>query len=57
MAAECPKLSSQTCVAVGLGSRDTFASLKETCRKLGVRFWDYLQDGVRGLGKIPAAPT
>jgi hypothetical protein len=27
--------------------------LKKTCRKLGVRFWDYLQDRVRGLGKIP----
>ena len=33
--------------------RDTFASLKKTCRKLGVRFWDYLQDRVRGLGQIP----
>jgi hypothetical protein len=27
--------------------------LKKTCRKLGLRFWDYLQDRVRGLGKIP----
>jgi len=27
--------------------------LKKTCRKLGVRFWDYLQDRVRGLGQIP----
>ena len=33
--------------------RDTFASLKKTCRKLGVRFWDYLQDRVRGLGQLP----
>ena len=33
--------------------RDRFASLKKTCRKLGVRFWDYLQDRVRGLGHIP----
>jgi hypothetical protein len=33
--------------------RDTFASLKKTCRKLGIRFWDYLQDRVRRLGKIP----
>jgi hypothetical protein len=27
--------------------------LKKTCRKLGVRFWAYLQDRVRGLGQIP----
>lgn len=33
--------------------RDTFASLKKTCRKLGVRFWEYLQDRVRGLGQVP----
>ncbi len=38
--------------AAGRRCRDTFASLKKTCRKLGVRFWDYLQDRVRGLGQI-----
>ncbi len=34
-------------------ARDTFASLKKTCRRLGVNFWAYLQDRVRGLGQIP----
>ena len=36
-----------------VGVRDTFASLKKTCRRLGVNFWEYLQDRVRGLGKVP----
>jgi hypothetical protein len=47
------KLSGGTRNEAGRRCRDTFASLKKTCRKLGVRFWDYLQDRVRGLGKIP----
>jgi hypothetical protein len=47
------KISGGTRSAAGRRCRDTFASLKKTCRKLGVRFWDYLQDRVRGLGQIP----
>jgi Transposase IS66 family len=47
------KISGGTRNQAGRRCRDTFASLKKTCRKLGVRFWDYLQDRVRGLGKIP----
>jgi hypothetical protein len=47
------KLSGGTRNEAGRRCRDTFASLKKTCRKLGVRFWDYLQDRVRGLGQIP----
>jgi Transposase IS66 family len=47
------KLSGGTRNDAGRRCRDTFASLKKTCRKLGVRFWDYLQDRVRGLDKIP----
>jgi Transposase IS66 family len=47
------KISGGTRSAAGRRCRDTFASLKKTCRKLGVRFWDFLQDRVRGLGKIP----
>jgi hypothetical protein len=47
------KISGGTRSAAGRRCRDTFASLKKTCRKLGVCFWDYLQDRVRGLGKIP----
>jgi Transposase IS66 family len=47
------KISGGTRNDPGRRCRDTFASLKKTCRKLGVRFWAYLQDRVRGLGKIP----
>src|SRR5438128_1524925 len=47
------KISGGTRNEAGRRCRDTFASLKKTCRKLGVRFWDYLQDRVRGLGHIP----
>jgi hypothetical protein len=47
------KISGGTRNDAGRRCRDTFASLKKTCRKLGLRFWDYLQDRVRGLGPIP----
>jgi Transposase IS66 family len=47
------KISGGTRSEQGRRCRDTFTSLKKTCRKLGVGFWDYLQDRVRGLGKIP----
>lgn len=47
------KMSGGTRSDSGRRCRDTFASLKKTCRKLGVRFWDYLQDRIRGLGHVP----
>ena len=47
------KISGGTRSDAGRRCRDTFASLKKTCRKLGVRFWDYLKDRVSGLGQIP----
>jgi transposase IS66 family protein len=47
------KISGSTRSDDGRRCRDTFASLKKTCRKLGIRFWEYLQDRVRGLGKVP----
>jgi hypothetical protein len=47
------KISGGTRNDAGRRCRDTFASLKKTCRKLGLRFWDYLRDRVRGLGQIP----
>lgn len=47
------KISGGTRSEAGRRCRDTFASLKKTCRKLGVRFWEYLQDRVRGLGRLP----
>jgi hypothetical protein len=46
------KISGGTRSSAGRRCRDTFASLKKTCRKLGVNFWNYLQDRVRGLGKV-----
>jgi hypothetical protein len=47
------KISGSTRSDLGRRARDTFASLKKTCRRLGVNFWDYLQDRVRGVGQIP----
>ncbi len=47
------KISGGTRSSAGRCCRDTFASLKKTCRKLGIRFWDYLQDRLRGLGRLP----
>jgi Transposase IS66 family len=47
------KISGGTRSNAGRRCRDTFASLKKTCRKLGVRFWDYLHDRVRGRGQVP----
>jgi hypothetical protein len=46
------KISGSTRSDDGRRCRDTFASLKKTCRKLGIRFWDYLRDRVRGLGQL-----
>ena len=46
------KISGGTRSGVGRRCRDTFASLKKTCRKLGIGFWDYLTDRVAGLGQL-----
>jgi hypothetical protein len=51
------KISGSTRSASGRRCRDTFTSLKKTCRKLGVNFWAYLKDRIRGLEKIPWLPT
>jgi hypothetical protein len=47
------KISGGTRSEWGRRARDTFASLKKTCRELGVNFWAYLQDRVRGAGQVP----
>jgi len=47
------KISGSTRSDAGRRCRDTFASLKKTCRKLGVSFWSYLCDRISGLGTIP----
>jgi hypothetical protein len=47
------KISGGTRSDLGRRCRDTLASLRKTCRKLGVSFWDYLHDRLQGLGQIP----
>lgn len=47
------KISGGTRNAAGRAARDTFASLKKTCRKLGLSFWDFLADRVRQAESIP----
>jgi len=36
----------------GRQCQDTFTSLKKTCRKLGVSFWQYLKDRIEKTGDI-----
>ena len=47
------KISAGTRSDAGRRCRDTFLSLKTTCRKLGVTFWRYLRDRIRSLNDIP----
>ena len=47
------KISGGTRSEVGRRCRDTFSSLKKTCRKLGISFWDYLKDRLSGNNTIP----
>jgi hypothetical protein len=47
------KVSGGTRSDLGKQCRDTFASLKKTCRKLGISFWGYLVDRVEQHGAIP----
>jgi hypothetical protein len=47
------KISGSTRSDEGRRCRDTFASLKKTCRKLKVSFWEYLIDRVCGKKVIP----
>ena len=46
------KISGSTRSDPGRRCRDTFASLKKTCRKHGISFWDYLKDRVSGQNAI-----
>jgi hypothetical protein len=48
------KISGGTRSDEGRRCRDTFASLKKTCRKLGISFWEYLTDRL-GVGEQPIA--
>ena len=50
------KVSGGTRSDLGRQCRDTFASLKKTCRKLDVSFWQYLIDRVSLTNIIPPLP-
>jgi Transposase IS66 family len=50
------KISGGTRSKLGRQCRDTFSSLKTTCRKLGISFWDYLSDRISCTDKIPLLP-
>ena len=50
------KISAGTRSELGRRCRDTFVSLKKTCRKLGVSFWRYLQDRIRGMHEVLSLP-
>ncbi|OWK43892.1 hypothetical protein FRUB_03491 [Fimbriiglobus ruber] len=46
------KISAGTRGELGKRCRDTFLSLKSTCKKLGVRFTSYLQDRILKAGEL-----
>jgi hypothetical protein len=48
------KVSGGTRSELGRRCRDTFISLKKTCRKQGVSFWAYLNDRLSRAGRIPS---
>jgi hypothetical protein len=50
------KISAGTRGTLGQRCRDTFLSLKSTCKKLGVRFMSYLRDRIMKVGKILSLP-
>ena len=50
------KISGSTRNDIGRRCRDTFTSLKKTCRKLDIPFWQYLLDRVTGSYQIPFLP-
>ena len=50
------KISGGTRNEDGRRARDTFASIKKTCRKLGLSFWSYLNDRLHGSEMIPPLP-
>jgi hypothetical protein len=50
------KRSGSTRSDLGRQCRDTFASLKKTCRKLGISFWRYLFDRCSGSHTVAFLP-
>lgn len=51
------KISGSTRSDLGRKCRDTFTSLKKTCRKLGISFWQYLKDRIEKSGLTPDLPS
>ena len=50
------KVSGTTRSDLGRQCRDTFLSLKKTCQKHGLSFWDFLYDRIHDLGAISYLP-
>lgn len=50
------KISGSTRSTAGRRCRDTFASLKKTCRKQGLSFWDYLRARIEPDRSLPWLP-
>ena len=50
------KIRASTRSEAGRRARDTFVSLKKTCRKLGLSFWHYRQDRLARAQQIPPLP-
>ena len=50
------KVSGSTRSDEGRECRDTFTSLKKTCRKLSISFWNYLKDRITNEHEIPSLP-
>ena len=51
------KISGGTRSDLGRQCRDTFISLKKTCRKQKISFWQYLLDRLKQTGKVPWLPN
>ena len=50
------KISGSTRSEDGKQARDSFVSLKKTCRKLKLSFWQYLHDRLTHTYQIPPLP-
>jgi hypothetical protein len=50
------KISGSSRSSPGRRCRDTFTSLKKTCRKHKISFWNYLQDRLKNENIVPSLP-
>ena len=50
------KISGSTRSENGRRCRDTFVSLKKTCKKQGISFWEFLCDRIRKQNRVPYLP-